>query len=81
MAVARNVVVLSGATVTEKPEAAKSVAVPVAAGVPVQSLVVYSDTVDPASAEPLTTGVVLWDGEGGVTLVSSTSGGAVESLV
>ena len=45
-----------------------------------QPAVVYSLTVDPASAVPLTTGVVLGLGEAGVTLVSTTGAGAVESL-
>jgi hypothetical protein len=79
VAVARNVVVLPAATVTAKPLAAKLAAVPVAAGVPVHAFV-YSCTVDPASAAPLTTGAVLGLGEVGAMLVRVTSPGAEESL-
>ena len=77
VAVALNVVVLPSTTVAVRPGAANAAAVPVAAGVPVQPAVAYSLTVDPASAVPFTTGVVL--GEDGVTLVSTTGTGAVES--
>ena len=80
VAVALNVVVLPSTTVAVRPGAANAAAVPVAAGVPVQPAVEYSFTVDPASAVPFTTGVVLVLGEGGVTLVSTTNDGAVESL-
>ena len=72
--------VLPAATVTVSPGEANAAAVPVAAGDPVQSAVGYSRTVDPASAVPWTAGVVLGLGEAGVTLVSVTSPGAVESL-
>ena len=81
VAVALNVVVLPAATVTDRPVDPNTDAVPVAAGVPVQPTVEYSRTVEPASAVPLTTGVVLGLGEAGVTLVRVTSPGAVESLV
>ena len=70
---------LPSTTVAVRPGAANAAAVPVAAGVPVQPAVEYSFTVDPASAVPFTTGVVLVLGEGGVTLVSTTGAGAVES--
>jgi hypothetical protein len=50
------VVVLLPATVTEKPGEANAVAVPVAVGDPVQLADVYSLTVEPAAAEPLSTG-------------------------
>jgi hypothetical protein len=52
-AVARNVVVVSSATGAVRPVRAKSAAVPEATGVPVQSLVVYTLTVEPAMAVPL----------------------------
>ncbi len=81
VAVARKVVVLPAATVTVSPEEANAAAVPVAAGVPVHPAVGYSLTVDPASAVPFTTGVVLGLGEAGVMLVRVTSPGALESLV
>ena len=80
VAVARNVVVLSWATVTKRPGEPNSAAVPVAAGAPVQSAVVYSVTVDPGSAVPFTAGVVLELGEAGVELVNVGGSGAVESL-
>ena len=72
---------LPAATVTVRPGDANAAAVPVATGVPVQPAVEYSRTVDPASAVPFTTGVVLGLGEAGVMLVSVTSPGAIESWV
>ncbi len=67
-------------TVAVRPAPPNAAAVPVATGVPVQPAVVYSFTVDPASAVPFTTGLVLGLGEVGVTLVSVTSAGAAASL-
>jgi hypothetical protein len=81
VAVALNAVVLPGATVTENPADPNADAAPVAAGDPVQPEVVYSETVDPASAVPFTTGVVLGFGDAGVTLRAVTNPGGVESLV
>ena len=81
VAVALKVVVLPAATVTVRPGDANAAAAPVAAGVPVQPAVGYSRTVDPASAVPFTTGLVLGLGEAGETLVRVTNPGATESLV
>ena len=53
---------------------------PVTAGAPEQSAVVYRFTVEPGSAVPFSTGFVLGFGETGVTLPRVTSPGAVESL-
>ena len=47
VAVARNVVVESSATATDNPGEANAAAVPVAAGVPEQSAVAYTRTVEP----------------------------------
>ena len=80
VAVALNVVVLFAVTVTGRPGEPNADAVPVAAGGPVHPAVVYSCTVDPASAVPATDGVVLVLGEAGVVLVRMTGAGAVESL-
>ena len=79
VAVARNVVVLPSTTVAVRPEAANAAAVPVAAGVPVQPAFEYSFTVEPASAVPFTAGVVLVFVGAGVTPVSTTGVGDVES--
>jgi hypothetical protein len=81
VAVALNVVVLPSATVAVRPGEVNAAAVPVATGEPVQPAVAYTFTDDPASAVPFTTGVVLVFGEVGVTLVSVTGAGAVESFV
>jgi hypothetical protein len=80
VAVALNVVVLPNTTVTVRPGEVNAAAVPVATGEPVQPAVEYTFTVDPASAVPFTTGVVLVFGEVGVTLVNVTGAGAAESL-
>ena len=63
------------------PDPPKSAAVPVAAGEPEQSADVYSFTVEPASAVPLTEGEVLAPGEAGATAVTVGATGAAESLV
>ena len=81
VAVARKVLVLSGATVTCRPGELSAAAEPVAAGVPEQSAVGYRFTVDPGSAVPWITGVVLGFGEAGVTWLSTTDAGGVESFV
>ena len=80
VAVPLKVVVLSGGTVTGRPGAANSSAEPVAAGASVQSAVAYSLTVEPGSAVPWISGVVLGSGEAGVEPVSVTDAGPVASL-
>ena len=72
------VVELSG-TETARPGEAKPLALPVAAGAPVQLRVLKSLTVVPASAEPLTSGLLLLAGESGVVPVTVGAVGARES--
>ncbi len=81
MAVARNVVVLPAMTMTGRPDDPNMSAVPVAAGGPVQLAVVYTFTVEPSSAVPLTAGVVDEAGDDGVTDRPVGGAGAAESLV
>ena len=69
------VVELSG-TETARPGEAKPLALPVAAGAPVQSLVLKILTVVPASAEPLTSGLLLLAGEAGWVAVTLGGSGA-----
>src|SRR6184192_3552798 len=52
-------------TVTPRPGDPNTVALPLATAVPEQSEVVYSLTVDPASALPKITGLTLLDGDAG----------------
>jgi hypothetical protein len=79
VAVALNVVVVSSETATVRPGDAKVAALPEAAGAPEQSLVVYSLTVDPASAEPEIFGELSFAGPAGVEAREAGSAGAVES--
>ena len=61
------------------PGAANSAAEPVASAVPVQSPLPWTLTVEPASADPLTSGLVSSAGESGSVSVIDGGGGAVES--
>ena len=69
---------LLSATATLRPEA-KAPAVPLAATALVQVALVYSLTVEPASAVPLTLGALLLAGEAGETASEPGALGAVES--
>ena len=79
VAVALNVVELSLETAIVSPGLAKAAAVPVAAAPPEQSLVVYTRTVEPASAVPLISGLLSFAGETGLEARALGSAGAVES--
>ncbi len=79
VAVALNVVVESSATATVRPGLEKAAAVPLAATEPEQSLVVYSLTVEPASALPAIVGELLLAGEIGVEPSEEGAAGALES--
>jgi multisubunit Na+/H+ antiporter MnhC subunit len=78
VAVALNVVELLSATDTDRPEA-KLVALPLVTGLPEQSLVVYSFTVEPASAVPVFIGLLLVAGEAGTEPNALGAVGTVES--
>jgi multisubunit Na+/H+ antiporter MnhC subunit len=78
VAVALNVVELSPATDTDRP-AAKLAAEPLATGAPEQSLVVYSFTVEPASAVPVINGLLLFAGDAGAEPNPLGGVGTVES--
>jgi hypothetical protein len=65
VAVALKVVVESSVTATVRPGLEKAADVPVAIGAPEQSIVVYSLTVEPASAVPVIFGELLLAGETG----------------
>ena len=79
VAVAKNVVELSAATETVKPGLLKFAAVPVAATELVHELFVYTFTVDPASAVPLTFGELSFAGDVGDVDNELGFAGAVES--
>jgi hypothetical protein len=79
VAVALKVVEVSSATATVSPGLAKAAAVPVTAGAPVQAPVVYTLTVDPASAVPVIAGELLFAGETGLEASEVGRAGAVES--
>jgi hypothetical protein len=66
VAVALKVVELSLETAIVSPGLAKAAAVPVAAAPPEQSLVVYTRTVEPASAVPVISGLLSFAGETGL---------------
>ena len=66
------------ATATLRP-VAKAVAVPLAATALVQEALVYSLTVEPASALPLIEGLLLFAGEAGLTESEEGAAGAAES--
>ena len=78
VAVALNVVDESSDTATVMP-VAKAAAVPVAVGAPVQEAVVYSLTVEPASAVPEIAGELLFAGPTGEEVSPDGFAGAVES--
>jgi hypothetical protein len=75
VAMARTVVELLLAMFTVSPGEAKVAPVPVAAGDPLQSEVLYSWTVASASVVPLTSGLLSFDGESGSVSVKVTVGG------
>ncbi len=79
VAVALKVVEVSSETVTVRPGDAKAAAGPVAAAPPVQAAVGYSRTVEPASAEPVISGLLSFAGETGLEASEAGSAGAVES--
>ena len=79
VAVAKNVVELSAATETVKPGLLKFAAVPVAATELVHELFVYTFTVDPVSAVPLTFGLLSFAGDTGAVDNELGFAGAVES--
>ena len=79
VAVALNVVELLSATETVKPGEANAAALPFATGVPEQSLVVYSFTVEPDSAVPVMLGLLLFAGDAGVEARPVGAAGTVES--
>jgi hypothetical protein len=79
VAVALKVVDVSLETETVRPGEAKAAAVPVAAAPPVQPAVGYTRTVEPASAEPVISGLLSLAGETGLEPSALGSAGAVES--
>jgi hypothetical protein len=79
VAVALKVVVESSETATVRPGLEKAAAVPLAATEPEQSLVVYSLTVEPASAVPENLGALSLAGETGVEVSEEGAAGALES--
>jgi hypothetical protein len=79
VAVALKVVDAFVAAVTPRPGEAKAAALPVAAGVPEQSVEVKSLTVEPASAVPKMLGLALLDGEAGDEPRPVGAAGATES--
>ena len=81
VAVALNVVVVLGPTPGSRPNDPNTAAVSVAACVPEQSPVLYSFTIDPASAVPVTAGLELWFGEEGDTANPVGGSGAMSSWV
>ena len=66
------------ATATLRPDE-KAAAVPLPASALVQLALVYSLTVEPASAAPLIEGLLLFAGEAGLTEREEGAAGAVES--
>jgi hypothetical protein len=80
VAVARNVVDRSAGTVTSRPGDAKLAALPLATAVPEQSAVVNRRTVEPASADPTSFGLVLCAGDTGTLAVNVGFTGPVTSL-
>jgi hypothetical protein len=80
VAVALNVVELLSATDADRPDA-NPVAVPLVTGAPEQSLVVYSFTVEPASAVPVMLGLLLFASEAGIEPNPLGAPGAVESSI
>ena len=79
VAVALKVVEESSETATGMPGLEKVAALPVAVGAPEQSLVVYSSTVEPASAVPVIFGELSFAGESGVEPSDDGAAGALES--
>src|SRR5207244_10658974 len=79
VAVARKAVLVSSATDTVSPGEANAAEVPVAATVLVHVALVYSFTVEPASALPITLGELLFAGELGFVLDTVGATGAAES--
>jgi hypothetical protein len=77
--VARRIVVESSATATVSPGLEKAAALPEASTEPEQSKVVYSLTVEPASAVPQISGLLSFAGEAGVEPSAEGAAGAVES--
>ena len=66
----------SSATATARPGEANAAAVPLPASELVHEALVYSLTVEPASAEPLTLGALLFAGEEGATASALGAAGA-----
>ena len=81
VAVARKLVDESAGTLTEKPAAGERRLRAAATGAPEQSLVVKSSTVEPASAEPLSSGSLSFAGEAGFELEIVGAAGGLESAV
>jgi hypothetical protein len=79
VAVALKVVDESFETATVIPVPVNVVSGPVAAGAPEQSEVVYSFTVEPASAEPISFGLLSFAGEAGLEDETDGVAGSVES--
>ena len=79
MAVAWNVVEELSATEAVRPGEANAAAPPVAATALVQEELVYSLTVEPASAEPVTSGKLSFAGEAGEVASDEGAAGALES--
>ena len=80
VAVAYSVVVASLGTVTETPPDANDAADPLPNAVPPHADPEYTFTVDPAAADPVTLGLLLFDGDGDTPLTVGAAGG-VESSV
>jgi hypothetical protein len=79
VAVAYKVVVASLGTVTETPPDANDAAVPLPNAVPPHAEPEYTFTVDPAAADPVTLGLLLFDGDAGETPLTVGAAGGVES--
>ena len=77
VAVALNVVDAFTGTETPKPGVPNVAAVPLARDAPEQSEVVYSRTVEPASALPKMLGLALLDGDAGVEVKPVGAAGAL----
>ena len=80
VAVAYKFVVASLGTVTETPPEPNDAADPLPNGDPPHAAPEYTFTVEPAAAEPVTLGLLSFDGEGDTPLTVGAAGG-VESSV
>ena len=79
VAVAYNVVVASLGTVTDTPPAPNDAALPLPNTDPLQVEPEYTFTVEPAAADPVTLGLLLFDGDAGDTPLTVGAPGGVES--